>query len=81
MLRIQVLGSGCKNCKLLFSRVEESLKELGIEADLEKVEDMAKILSFGVMSTPALVVDGTVAFSGHVPSKDQIKKNLVELTQ
>jgi len=79
MMRIQVLGTGCKNCKLLFTRTEEVLKELGKEAGVEKIEDMARIMSFGVMATPALVVDGKLAFSGLVPSKEQIKKYLLQM--
>ena len=79
MAGIQVLGTGCKNCKLLFTRTEEVLKELGKEAGVEKIEDMARIMSFGVMATPALVVDGKLAFSGFVPSKEQIKKYLLQM--
>jgi small redox-active disulfide protein 2 len=79
MMGIQVLGTGCKNCKLLFTRTEEVLKELGKEAGVEKIEDMARIMSFGVMATPALVVDGKLAFSGFVPSKEQIKKYLLQM--
>jgi len=76
---VQILGSGCKNCKQLFTRTEEVLKELGKDAAVEKIEDMARIMSFGVMVTPALVVDGKLAFSGFVPSKEQIKKYLLQV--
>ena len=79
LLNVQILGSGCKNCQLLFTRTQEILQELGKEASVEKIEDMARIMSFGVMVTPALVVDGKLAFSGFVPSKEQIRKYLLQV--
>ncbi len=71
---IKVLGSGCAKCKKLYGNVESALKESGIEAGLEKVEDINKIIDYGVMMTPALVIDEDVKSVGKVLSpKDIIK--------
>jgi len=71
---IKVLGSGCKKCLKLKENVEEALLESGIEATVEKVEDMEKIIGYGVMSTPALVVDEEVKSMGKLlKPKDIIK--------
>lgn len=75
-MEIKVLGPGCANCQKLEKLTEEVTKELGISDPVIKVSDMKEILSFGVMSLPALVIDGKVKFSGRVPSKDEIKKYL-----
>ncbi|RCK73328.1 MAG: redox-active disulfide protein 2 [Ignavibacteriae bacterium] len=74
MKKLQILGTGCPKCKKLTELTEEAAKSLGIEYQLEKVEDIKQIISFGVMMTPALVVDGEVKVSGRVPSVDEIKK-------
>jgi len=76
MKKIQVLGTGCPKCKLLASNTESAAKELGIEYELSKVTDINEIIKFGVMGTPALVVDGQVKTSGRVPSPEEIKKLL-----
>lgn len=73
---IKVLGSGCSNCKKLEVNVKEAVKELGIEATVEKVEDFKDIMAYGVMKTPALVVDEQVKVMGRVPSVEDIKKYL-----
>ena len=73
MTTIHVLGTGCKKCVNLKDNVDAAVKELGIEADVEKVEDINKIIAFGVMSTPALVVDGEVKFAGKVATMEEIK--------
>lgn len=71
---IKVLGSGCKKCLKLMENVEEALRESGIEATVEKIEDMEKIIGYGVMSTPALVVDEEVKSMGKLlKPKDIIK--------
>ncbi|MDP8216728.1 MAG: thioredoxin family protein [Candidatus Kaelpia imicola] len=72
-MKIEILGMGCPKCKQLFDNAEKALNELGIEAELVKVEDMDKITEYGVMTTPALVVDGKVKVAGKVPSSDEIK--------
>lgn len=73
---IKVLGMGCCNCKKLKEVTEDAVKELGIDAVVEKVEDMSKIMAYGVMRTPALVVDEKVILQGRIPKKDEIKKLL-----
>ena len=69
---IKVLGPGCANCKNTLKLIEEMAKEKGVELQLEKVEDMQAIMSYGVMSTPGVVVDGKVVHAGGVPSRDKI---------
>lgn len=76
MKRIQVLGTGCPKCKLLMANAEAAVKALGIEASVEKVEKLADILKFAVMTTPALVVDGQVKSAGKALSIEDIKKIL-----
>lgn len=76
MKKIQILGSGCPKCKKLTEAAEQAAKELGIEYEIEKVTELNKIMSFGVMMTPALAVDGVVRSVGKVLSPDDIKKLL-----
>ena len=76
MKKLQILGMGCARCTNLASATEEAAKTLGIEYQIEKVTDLNKIMSFGVMMTPALVVDGKVKAAGRVPSVEDIKKML-----
>lgn len=73
---IKILGPGCANCKKLEANVKEAVKELNIDATVEKVENIKDIISYGVMQTPALVVDGQVKIMGRVPSVSDIKKYL-----
>jgi small redox-active disulfide protein 2 len=73
---IKVLGSGCTNCKKLEENTRKAVAELGLEAAIEKVADFKDIMSYGVMKTPALVVDGKVKIMGRVPSSEEIKKYL-----
>lgn len=75
-MNIQVLGTGCARCKQLFANTQTAVIQANLDANIEKVEDIAAILKYGVMSTPALVVDGVVKFSGKVPSVDELKKIL-----
>jgi small redox-active disulfide protein 2 len=72
MTTIQVLGTGCKKCVSLKENVEAALKELGVEAEVEKIEDINEIVQFGVMSTPALAIDGEVKMVGKVASPEEI---------
>lgn len=71
-MEIKILGSGCSNCTKLEKITKEGIAQLGIEAEVEKVEDMQKIMSYGVMSTPALVINGVVKLVGKVPNKTKI---------
>jgi len=73
MKKLQILGTGCPKCKKLAELTEETAKSLGIEYQLEKVTDINEIMKFGVMMTPALVVDGKVKVSGKIPSMAEIK--------
>jgi small redox-active disulfide protein 2 len=73
-MEIKVLGSGCANCKRLEAATAQVVSTLGLEATVDKVTDYAQIASFGVMQTPALVVDGTVVLSGRVPTKDELRR-------
>jgi small redox-active disulfide protein 2 len=75
-MEIKVLGPGCKNCVTLDRIAHEVVQELGISATFEKVEDYAAIASYGVMSTPALVVNGNVVLSGRVPTPRHLKEIL-----
>ncbi len=71
-MKIEVLGSGCPKCKKLFENAERAVKDSGVNAELVKVQDMEKIIGYGVMSTPALVVDGAVKSAGRLPSPAEI---------
>lgn len=73
MTTIKILGTGCKKCVSLKENVEAAVNELGVEADIQKIEDINEIVKFGVMSTPALVVDGEVKIAGKVATPDEIK--------
>lgn len=75
---IQILGTGCPKCIKLEELAKKAVAELGVEAQVEKVKDIDKIISFGVMVTPALVVDGTVKVAGRVPDIETIKSFLEE---
>ncbi len=72
-MNIKVLGSGCNKCKALERVTRKALAELDLTADLDKVEDYSTILSYGVMSTPALVVNDEVVLSGRVPTVAQVR--------
>ncbi|MFZ3130459.1 MAG: thioredoxin family protein [Desulfosporosinus sp.] len=74
---IKILGSGCTNCKKLQALAEEVIKEMGVPATIEKVEDIQKIMRYGVMRTPAFVVNEKVKASGKIPSKEEIKKYIL----
>ena len=72
-MKIQVLGTGCQKCKLLAEHTEQAVAGLGLTAEITKVTDLKEIMAFGVMMTPALVVDGKVVVGGRLPSKNEIK--------
>ena len=76
MKKLQILGTGCPKCQKLTEAAETAARELGLEYELEKVRDINEIMKFGVMFTPALVVDGEVKVSGKVPEIEEIKKYL-----
>lgn len=71
-MKIEILGTGCPKCNELFNRVGQAVAKSGKFVQIEKIEDPMKIIEYGVMSTPALVVDGEVKFSGKLLSVDEI---------
>jgi len=71
---IKILGGGCANCRALEAMAKEAVAALGLSATVEEVTDYAAIASYGVMRTPALVIDGTVFSSGRVPSRDEVRR-------
>jgi len=73
-MKVQILGTGCSKCKKAYENVEQALKELGACADVEKVEDLKAIMAFGVMTTPAVAIDGEVKVAGKIPSVEEIKE-------
>ena len=75
-MRIQILGTGCSKCNHLAAAAEEAARATGRPYTLEKVTDLRQIMAFGVMVTPALVVDGNVVVSGRVPTVSEIRKML-----
>jgi small redox-active disulfide protein 2 len=71
-MNIKVLGTGCANCKTTLKLIEDAARAKGVAVQIEKVEDIAEIMKYGVMSTPGVVIDGKVVHAGGVPSKDKI---------
>ncbi len=78
MKKIQILGMGCAKCAKLYSAAEAAAKELGLEYEIEKVDDIEKITEMGVMMTPALAINGEVKFAGRLPSTEDLKKIILE---
>jgi small redox-active disulfide protein 2 len=76
MKKIHILGTGCSKCNALTTAVQQAVATAGIPAEIEKVTDILRFADFGVMMTPALVVDGVVKATGRVPSPDELKKLL-----
>ena len=73
MKSVKVLGSGCKKCRLTVDRISATAKKLGVEIEIEKVEDFAQIAGYGVIATPSVVVDGVVVHSGSIPTATMIE--------
>lgn len=74
--KLQVLGTGCMKCKMLAEHAERAAQELGLDYELEKVTELEEIFAFGVVATPALVIDGEIKVFGHVPSTSRLKELL-----
>ena len=72
MLTIKILGSGCPNCKKLEAITRKVVETLGVEADIEKVTDYAKLMEYDILSTPGLVINGKVVSFGRIPGEDEI---------
>ena len=77
-MNIKILGTGCSRCKTLEKLTREVVEQNGIEATITKVEDIVEIMKYGVMTTPALVVDEQVTIKGRIPSTDEIKRLLIK---
>jgi len=73
-MKIEILGMGCPKCKKLYENAQIAAKELNIQVEIVKVEDIQKIMDYGLMSTPAITVDGEVKAAGRIPAPDEIKK-------
>ncbi|MFA7620892.1 MAG: thioredoxin family protein [Aminobacteriaceae bacterium] len=80
-MKIQILGAGCAKCKKLSETTEKAAEELGLDCEIEKVTDVMKIMEYGVVSTPALVVDGKLLSAGAVPSPERIREMLAGVGQ
>jgi len=78
-MKIQILGTGCPKCKKMLEAAETAVKELGIDAEIVKVTNLNEIMKFGVMMTPALVINDEVKLVGKVPTVEQIKKLIEEI--
>ena len=72
-MKIEILGTGCAKCQQIEELVRSLVAESGVEADISKVQDISKILSYGVLTTPGLVINGDVKVAGKIPSAEQIK--------
>ena len=74
MIEVKILGTGCANCKATQKIVEDVIRARGLQASVDKVEDIPAIMRYGVMSTPGVVVDGKVVHAGGVPSRAQVEQ-------
>jgi small redox-active disulfide protein 2 len=74
MKTIKVLGTGCANCRNTIAVIQQVLEAKGVEGNIEKVEDIKDIMAYGVMSTPGVVIDGTVVHAGGVPSREKVER-------
>lgn len=77
-MEIKILGTGCPRCKMVYANAQRAIADLKIAAELEKVETIDEILRYGVMMTPAVVINGRVRASGRIPSTEELKKWLQE---
>ena len=78
-MKIEILGTGCPKCKKLNELVREAINEIGVSAEIIKITDINKIIDYGVMLTPALVIDGDVKVAGKIPEKEGIKRWIEEV--
>ena len=77
-MELKVLGMGCANCRRVYANAKKAIAELGVEVALEKVENIDEIIGFGVLMTPAVVIEGEVKSSGRIPSTEELKQWLQE---
>lgn len=76
-MEVKILGPGCPKCKTLETMTREVVEKNGLDATVSKVDDIVEIMNYGVMITPALVIDGRVVLKGRIPSADELKKLLL----
>lgn len=77
-MRIEIMGTGCAKCKKLYQLTSEVVKELGVNAEVVKVEDLQAMMDLGVMITPALFINGEAVAAGRVPGKEELKRMITE---
>ena len=77
-MEVKILGPGCPKCKTLEALTREVVEKSGLNATVTKVDDIVEIMNYGVMTTPALVIDGRVVLKGRIPSADELKKLLIK---
>lgn len=77
MKQLLILGTGCSRCAKLYEITEQAAQETGVSYEMSKVTDLKQIMAFGVMATPALVIDGSLKLAGRVPSVEEVKRMLV----
>ncbi len=77
-MEIKILGTGCPKCKTLEKSTRDAVAELGIDADISKVEDIMKIMTYGILHTPGLVINGKVVLSGRLPSQAEIREIILK---
>ena len=80
-MNIKVLGPGCMNCVTLEKRASEAIKKLNLEAEIEKITDYDKILSYGIVRTPGLLIDNKIAVQGRVPTVEQIQEIIKQYSE
>jgi small redox-active disulfide protein 2 len=76
MMKIEILGSGCPNCTRLYEMTKEAATKAGAPFEIEKVQDIQKIMEYNIIATPALVINGEVKVAGRIPTMEEIKKHL-----
>ena len=79
-MKVDVLGTGCPKCTLLYDRVAQAAREANLELELGKISDIERIMEYAVMATPALVIDGRVRLSGRVPAVEELKNLLASVS-
>jgi small redox-active disulfide protein 2 len=77
-MEIKILGPGCPNCKSLDELTRKVVEDANLDANITKVEDIIEIMNYGIMSTPAIIVDNEVVLKGRVPSESELKKLLIK---
>ena len=79
-MKIEILGVGCPKCKKLYENAQGAVKDLRVEAEITKVEEIVKITEYGVLATPALVIDGEVKAAGRIPTSEEIRRLISDKT-